>query len=77
MDKNGFKDIINEFAPKFELLKQPAWELWSILFLIKDGTIFTGTFRDQNIMYNGMIEIFNRVIGSLRKEYQEWALWGT
>jgi hypothetical protein len=71
MDKNGFEDIINEFAPKFELLKQPARELRSVLFPIKDGAIFTGTFRDQNIMYDGMIETFNRTIGSLRKEYQE------
>jgi len=68
MDKNGFEDIITEFAPKFEELKQLARELRSVLFPIKDGAIFTGTFRDHDIMYDGMIDAFSRAIVRLGKE---------
>jgi hypothetical protein len=68
MDKNGFEDIIAEFALRFENLKRLARELRNVLFLIRDGVIFTGTFRDNDIMYNGMIEAFNKAIASLRKE---------
>jgi len=59
-----------EFAPKFENLKQLARELRSALFPIRDGAIFTGTFHDNNIMYDGMIKAFDRAIASLRKEEQ-------
>jgi hypothetical protein len=68
MDKNGFENIITEFAPKFGSLKQLARELRNVLFPIRDGAIFTGTFRDNDIMYDGMIEAFNRAISRLRKE---------
>jgi hypothetical protein len=47
-----------------------ARELRSVLFPIKDEAIFTGTFRDNDIMYDGMIKAFNRAIGSLGKEEQ-------
>lgn len=70
MDKNGFEDIITEFAPKFEELKQLAREFRNILFPIKDGAIFTGTFRDHNIIYDGMINAFSRAICRLGKEEQ-------
>ena len=70
MDKNGFEDIITEFAPKFEELKQLARELRSVPFPIKDGAIFTGTFRDHDIMYDGMINAFSRAISRLGKEEQ-------
>ncbi|KAF4631947.1 hypothetical protein G7Y89_g6189 [Cudoniella acicularis] len=70
MDKNGFGDIITEFTPKFEELKQLARELRSVLFPIKDGAIFTGTFRDHDIMYDRMINAFSRTIGRLGKEEQ-------
>jgi len=52
MDKNGFEDIITEFAPKFEELKQLARELRSILFPIKDGAVFTGTFGGRSSLWN-------------------------
>ncbi|PVH67286.1 hypothetical protein DL98DRAFT_604249, partial [Cadophora sp. DSE1049] len=51
MDKNGFENVIAEFAPKFDVLKQLTRELRSILFPIRDSAIFTGTFRDSSIMY--------------------------
>jgi hypothetical protein len=68
--KTGFEDIITEFEPKFEGLWQLARELRSVLFPIKDGAIFTGTFRDHDIMYDGMINAFSRAIGRLGKEEQ-------
>ncbi len=68
--KNRFENIIIEFAPKFENLKPLARELRSTLFLIRDRDIFTGTFHDHNIMYDGIIMAFNTVIGCLGKEEQ-------
>ena len=59
MGKNRFENIIVEFALKFEKLKPLARELRSTLFPIRDGDIFTGTFHDHNIMYDGMIIAFN------------------
>ncbi len=70
IDKNGFEDIITEFSPQFEDQKPLARELRSALFPIQDGAIFTGTFRDNEIMYNGIIKAFNRAIDSLGKEEQ-------
>ncbi|KAJ2901648.1 uncharacterized protein MKZ38_001607 [Zalerion maritima] len=70
MGKNRFENIIAEFAPKFENLKPLARELRSTLFPIRDGDIFTGTFHDHDIMYDGMIMALNTAIGRLRKEEQ-------
>ena len=70
MGKNRFENVIAEFAPKFENLKPLARELRSTLFPIRDGDIFTGTFHDHDIMYDGMIEAFSRAIDLLRKEEQ-------
>jgi hypothetical protein len=39
-------------------------------FQIRDGDIFTRTLPDNDIMYDGMIEAFNRAIGRLGKEEQ-------
>jgi hypothetical protein len=46
-----------------------AWNNWlasseNVLF---HGPIFTGTFRENGIMYDGMIKAFNRAIGLLGK----------
>jgi serine/threonine protein kinase len=73
MGKNRFENIIVEFAPKFENLKPLARELRSTLFPIRDGDIFTGTFHDHDIMYDGMIIAFNTAIGRLGKEEQAMA----
>ncbi len=70
MGKNRFENIIAEFAPKFENLKPLARELRSTLFPIRDGDIFTGTFHDHDIMYDGMIMALNTAIDRLRKEEQ-------
>ncbi|KAI9640307.1 hypothetical protein NHQ30_011357 [Ciborinia camelliae] len=70
MDKNRFENIIVEFAPKFENLRPLARELRYVLFPIRDGAIFTGTFHDHSIMYDGMIKAFNTAIDCLEKEEQ-------
>jgi hypothetical protein len=70
MGKNRFENVIVEFTLKFENLKPLARELQSALFLIRDRDIFTRTFHDNDIMYDGMINAFNRVIDRLRKEEQ-------
>ncbi|PQE09263.1 serine threonine- kinase Sgk2 protein [Rutstroemia sp. NJR-2017a BBW] len=70
MGKNRFEKIIAEFAPKFDNLKPLARDLRSVLFPIRDGDIFTGTFHDSNIMYDGMIMAFNTAIDRLEKEEQ-------
>ena len=68
MGKNRFENIIVEFAPKFENLKPLARELRSTLFPIRDGDIFTGTFHDRDIMYDGVIDAFSRAIDRLGEE---------
>jgi len=70
MNKNGFEDVIAEFAPKFENLPQLARELRNVLFPIRDGAIFTGAFRNNDLMCDGMTKAFNRAIGRLGKEEQ-------
>lgn len=65
IDKNGFKNVIVESTPQFDSLKQLARELRSILFLIRDGAIFTGTFRDNSIIYDEMIRALNKEINFL------------
>jgi hypothetical protein len=68
--KNRFEKIIVEFAPKFENLKLLARELRSVLFPIRDGDIFIGTFHNSNIMYDKIIKAFNTAIDRLGKEEQ-------
>jgi hypothetical protein len=68
MDKNGFKDIAAEFAPRFENLATLAHKLRNLFFPIRDGAIFTGAFHDNGIIYDGVIKAFNRVFGPLGKE---------
>jgi serine/threonine protein kinase len=62
MDKNRFEDIIAEFPPECEELKPLARQLRRVLFPIRDEALFTGTFQDCNIMYDGMIGAFNSAI---------------
>ncbi|TVY14769.1 hypothetical protein LARI1_G008252 [Lachnellula arida] len=50
--------------------KRLARELRSALFPIRDGAIFTATFRNNDTMYEGMIDAFSRAIGRLRIEEQ-------
>jgi hypothetical protein len=70
MGKNRFETVITEFAPKFENLKPLARELRAVLFPIRDGDIFIGTFLNSDIMYDMIIDIFSRAIDRLRKEEQ-------
>jgi len=73
MDKNQFENIIAQFAVVFEELKPLARDLRNVLFPIRDGAIFIGTFRNSDIMYDGMINAFSRAIGRLGKEEQATA----
>ncbi|PQE05364.1 serine threonine- kinase Sgk2 protein [Rutstroemia sp. NJR-2017a BBW] len=59
MGKSRVENIVVEFASEFANLKPLARELRSVLFPIRDGDIFTGTFHDSDIMYDGMIIAFN------------------
>lgn len=68
MDKNGFENIVAEFAPRFESIKSLARRLRDVLFPIRDQAIFTGTFQNSCIMYDGMTEAFNWAIDRLEKE---------
>jgi hypothetical protein len=63
----GFEDITAEFSPEFSNLKHLAEDLRDVLFLIR-GKLFTGTYKDRNIMYGGMIYAFNKAISHLEKE---------
>jgi hypothetical protein len=66
MDKGEFKEIIAEFPAGFESLKGLAEESRGILFPIRDGALFTGTYRDPDKLYQLMIDAFKRAIASYR-----------
>jgi hypothetical protein len=61
----GFKDVISEFAPEFCGFKDLAEELRNTLFRSRDLAPFTGIYQDCSIMYNGMINAFNKAISHL------------
>jgi len=63
----GFEDVTAEFSPKFTNLKDLAEDLGDVLFPIR-GKLFTGTYKDRNIMYGGIISAFNKAIMHLEKE---------
>jgi hypothetical protein len=60
----GFEDITGEFAPRFHCLKALAEKLRDVLFPIH-GSLFTGTYKDRSIMYDGMINAFDTAIRTL------------
>jgi hypothetical protein len=60
--------VVSEFAPQLGGVKQLARELHDVLFPIRDRAIFTGTYRDTNIIYDGVIKAFNGAIGCLGNE---------
>jgi hypothetical protein len=62
----GFEDVVAEFAPEFIGLRDMAEDLRDVLFPIR-GKLFTGTYKDRNIMYNGMINAFNKAITHLEE----------
>jgi hypothetical protein len=67
-DMVGFEDITAEFALKFVSLKGLAEELRNILFRGRDLAPFTGTYKDRSIMYDGIIDAFERAISRLANE---------
>jgi serine/threonine protein kinase len=66
----GFEDVTAEFAPEFCGLKDLAEDLRNVLFRSRDLAPFTGTYKDRNIMYGGMIDAFNKAISCLERESQ-------
>jgi hypothetical protein len=68
MDKKRFENVIAQFAAVFEELKPLARDLRNVLFPIMDGAIFTGTYCNSSIMYDGMLNAFSRMISRLGTE---------
>lgn len=66
MDKEAFKEIIAEFPTQFESLKILAEKLRDILFPIREGSLFTGTYHDPDKLYKPMIEAFEQAIVECR-----------
>ncbi|KAI9775541.1 MAG: hypothetical protein M1816_005896 [Peltula sp. TS41687] len=62
MDKTAFKKILAEFPPKFVAITTLAEELRRILFPIREESLFTGTYRDTDKLYQLMIEAFDKTI---------------
>jgi hypothetical protein len=60
--RTGFEDIVSDFAPQVENQKRFAREMQS--------AIFTGMFRGNGIMYDGMIEALSRATDRLEKGEQ-------
>jgi hypothetical protein len=66
----GFEDITAEVALEFYGLNELAEELRNVLFRSRDLAPFTGTYKDRRIMYDGMINAFDKAISRLGKELQ-------
>ena len=63
MHADGFKSILEEFAPAFDHVKSLCRKLRSILFsLIKDGELDLETSTDSDILYNPVLKSFGDVI---------------
>jgi hypothetical protein len=63
----GFEDITAEFDLELANLKDLAEDLRDVLFPIR-GILFTGTYKDRNIMHRGIINAVNKVISHLENE---------
>ena len=64
MNADGFKSILEEFAPAFDRVKSLCRKLRSILFpLTKDGELDLGTPADSDILYDPFLKAFGDVIG--------------
>ena len=64
----GFEEITAEFAPEFCSLKDLVEELRDTFLRSRDLAPLLGTYKDRSIMYDGMINAFNKAIGHLGKE---------
>jgi regulator of extracellular matrix RemA (YlzA/DUF370 family) len=62
----GFEDVTAEFTPEFTNLKDLAENLRDVLFPIR-GKLFTGTYKDRNIIYGAMINAINKAITYLEE----------
>ncbi len=66
MHTDGFKDILNEFAPAFDCIKPLSEKVRSILFpLTRDGELDLGTPADPNTLYEPIIKAFGDAIAGL------------
>ena len=45
-----------------------AEELRRALFLVREESLFTGTYRDSNKLYKPMIDVIDRAIAKYRRE---------
>lgn len=65
---SGFREILEEFTPRFQEVKVLAKELHEILFSVVQGALFTGTdVSDEGVekLYDGVISAFDKAILTL------------
>ena len=66
MHADGFKSILEEFAPAFNRIKPLCRKLRSILFpLTKDGELDLETPADPNTLYELIIKAFGDAMAGL------------
>jgi Fungal protein kinase len=63
LELSGFREILGEFAPRFQDVKILAEELHQILFPTVDGSLFTGT----DVSEEGVEKLYGGVIGAFDK----------
>ncbi len=69
MHADGFKSILDEFAPAFDCTKPLCRKLRSILFcLTQDGNLDLGTPADPNALYEPTIKAFGDAIAGLETD---------
>ncbi|KAL9489369.1 hypothetical protein ACSS6W_001646 [Trichoderma asperelloides] len=65
MDGNAFEYILDEFPEEIDDIKPLCRELRSILFPIKEDSLYTRTPLDPSDLYGPMINAFDKVIGRM------------
>ncbi|KAK8105324.1 hypothetical protein PG999_008683 [Apiospora kogelbergensis] len=67
MNQDNFQIILEEFTPEFHSLKPLAESLRHVLFPLRDGVIWTGSYDSSeavDTLYDRMIHAFEEAIGS-------------
>ncbi|KAF4771579.1 hypothetical protein HAV15_004139 [Penicillium sp. str.  len=63
MHAERFRTIMDEFTPEFKVLFDLPEELRDLLFPMRDGKLWTGTYHTTQgtaSLYNGMIDAFDK-----------------
>ena len=71
MQSNNFEEILAEFLPEFQYLKTLARNFHALLFLVRDGKLWTGIDEGEKArdgLYDSVLEEFERALDVVGKD---------